>query len=60
MATIDAILPPQGVALFERMRRVKGCGLVKGNVTLGVALEISKAHAKPRVTLSTYQSGCSS
>ena len=32
----------QGVALFERVRK---CGLVGGSVSLGVDLEVLKAHA---------------
>ena len=45
------MLSHQGVALFEKIKRIRRCGLVGGSVSLGVGFEISKAHAKPRVSL---------
>jgi hypothetical protein len=33
------------VAVFERIRRIKRCGLVGGTMTLGMGFEVSKAHA---------------
>ena len=36
------MLGHQGVELFERIPRIKGCGLVGGNVSLGVGFEVSK------------------
>lgn len=41
------MLSHQGVALLERIRRIKGCGLVGGSVLLGVCFKVSIAHAKP-------------
>jgi hypothetical protein len=40
------MLGHQGVALFERIRRLRRCGLVEGSLSLGVVFEVSKAHAK--------------
>jgi len=37
-----------GVALFERVRR---CGLVGGNVSLGVSFGVSKAQSRPSGSL---------
>jgi hypothetical protein len=33
------------VELFERITRIRGCGLVQGCITLGVNFKVSKAHA---------------
>jgi hypothetical protein len=46
------MLSCQQVALFERLRWIRRCGLVGRNVSLGMGFELSKAHAKPRVSLS--------
>jgi hypothetical protein len=43
------MLGHSGAALFERIRR---CGLIGGSKSLGVNFEISKAHAKSRVSFS--------
>jgi hypothetical protein len=51
------MLGHQGVLLSEKIRR---CGLFGGNVSLGVSIEVSKAHAKLRVFLSAFELGCSS
>ena len=55
------MLSHQGVALFERIRRISR-GLIGGSVSLGVHVEVSKAQASPNVALplSAYGSGCSS
>jgi hypothetical protein len=45
------MLSHQRVALFEKIRRIRRHSLVGGNVSLGVGFEVSKAHAKPRVSL---------
>ena len=47
-----------GVALFERIRRVRRRGLVGGSVSLRVNFDVSKAHARPRFSLSPYGAGC--
>jgi hypothetical protein len=44
------MLSHQGVALFERIRRIRRCGLVGGSVSLG--FEFFKAHARSRGCLS--------
>jgi hypothetical protein len=53
-----------GVALFERLRKMKRFGLVGRSVSLGVGFEVSNVHVKSRVCLSAclsdYRSGCSS
>jgi hypothetical protein len=54
------MLSHQGVALFERIRRIRRCGLVSRGLSLGVGSEVSKTHARPNVSLSAYRSGCSS
>jgi hypothetical protein len=41
------MLSHQGVALFERIRRIGRCDFVGGIVSLRVGFEVSKAHAKP-------------
>lgn len=42
-----AMLRHQGVALFESVRRIRGCGFFGGSVSLEVAFKVSKAHMKP-------------
>ena len=42
------MLGHQGVALFERMR---GVGLVGGNMSLGLGVEVSKANCKPGISI---------
>ena len=37
--------------MFERIRRIRGPGLVGGNVSLGVGFEVSKAYARPNLSL---------
>jgi hypothetical protein len=37
-------------------KRVRRCGLAGGGLSLGLSFEVSKAHARPRVSLS-YRSG---
>lgn len=41
----------QDVALFERIRRVRNCGLIGESRSLGLAFKVSKVQAKPRVFL---------
>jgi hypothetical protein len=43
------MLSHQGAALFKRIKRY---GFVGGNTSLGVGFEVSKAHARPNVSLS--------
>jgi hypothetical protein len=43
------MLSDQRVALLERIKRIKRCGLADGTVSLGMGFEVSKAHAKPRI-----------
>jgi hypothetical protein len=43
------------VALFERIRRIRRCGLVGGSVSLRVGFEVSEAQAKPKETLPVEQ-----
>jgi hypothetical protein len=43
------------VVLFEGIRKIKRYVLVGGSVSLGVGFEVSKAHAKPRMSLSVSQ-----
>ena len=50
------MLSHKGVALFESIRRTRRCVLVRGSVLLGVDFEVSKAHAKPSVSLSACSS----
>ena len=38
--------------LFGRIRKIRICGLVGGSISLEVGFEVSKAHARPRVSLS--------
>ena len=38
--------------LCHYWRRIRRCGLVGGSMSLGVDFEVSKAHAKPRLSLS--------
>jgi hypothetical protein len=45
------MLSHQGVVLFERIRRIRKCGLVEGNVLLEVGFEISKICSRPRLAL---------
>lgn len=40
------MLRHQGVALFESLRRIRGCGFFKGSVSLEVAFKVSKAHMR--------------
>jgi hypothetical protein len=35
------------MALFERLRRIKRCGLVEGSLSLGLGFGVSKEHARP-------------
>jgi hypothetical protein len=42
----------QEVELFERIRRIRRCGLAGGSVSLGVGFEISKAQVRPSLSLS--------
>ena len=37
------MLSHQGVELFDRIKRIRRCGLVGGSVSLGVSFEVSKA-----------------
>jgi hypothetical protein len=46
------LLSHQGVALFKRIRRMRRCGLVGGSWSLRVDFEVSKAHARPRLSFS--------
>ena len=46
------MLSHQGVALFEKSKRIRRYGLVGGSVSLGVGVEVSKAHAKLRISAS--------
>jgi hypothetical protein len=48
------MLSHQGVSLFERIEKIKSCGLVGRSVPLGTGFEVSKAHATPRVSLFLY------
>ena len=51
----------QGVALFERIKGIRRCGLVGGSVSLGVGFEVSEAPAKsdgPLALPGACQSGC--
>ena len=48
------MLDLQGVELFDRIRRIRRCGLVGGSVSLGgrgVGFEVSEAYCQPRVFL---------
>ena len=44
------LIPKSGI--FERIRRIKRCGLVRENVSLGVGFDVSKSHLRPRLSLS--------
>ena len=44
----------QGVTLFERIKRIKRCGLIGGSVSLREGFEVSKDHAKPTVSFSPF------
>ena len=46
------VLSQQRMALFERIKRIRRCGLVGGNVSTEVGFEVSKAHAKTSFMLS--------
>jgi hypothetical protein len=53
------------VALFDRIGRIRNCGLVGvgvasigGGVSPRVSLEVSKAQARPSFSVSAYGSGC--
>lgn len=57
----------QGMALFERTRRIRRCGLIGGTVSLEVDVEASKPMPGPEsvsvffsVSVSLCGSGCSS
>lgn len=39
------------IYLFEKIRRIRVCGLVGGNVPLGSVFEVSKVHSKTSVSL---------
>ena len=43
------MLSNQEIELFERIRRIRRCGLVAGNISLGLGSKVSKAHARPRL-----------
>ena len=45
------MLSHQGVELFDRIRRIRRCGLVGGNVSLGVGFEVSKTCVRPSLCL---------
>lgn len=47
------MLSHQGVELFD-IRRIRRCGLVGGNVSLGVVFRLSKAHAKSSASILAY------
>lgn len=57
MAPMDSMITLQGMALFERIRRIKGCDLVRGNLSPVVGFDVSKVQTKPRVILPTYRLG---
>jgi hypothetical protein len=40
------------VAIFERIRRIRKCGLFGGNMSLEMGIEVSKFLPNPRVSLS--------
>lgn len=42
----ECLVDYQGAKLFERIRRIRRCGLVGGTVSLGVAFDNTKAHAR--------------
>ena len=50
------MLSYQELALFERIKRIRRCGLIGGIVALGVGVgwrwsfEVSKAHARPSLS----------
>jgi hypothetical protein len=37
------MLSHQGVILFEKIRRIRRCGLVRGNVSLELGFDVPKA-----------------
>jgi hypothetical protein len=39
------MLSHKGVELFERIRRIRVCGLVRGSCVMGVGFKVSKAPA---------------
>jgi len=41
------MLGHQGMELFERIIRIRRCGLVGGSVSLEVDFEVSEAHERP-------------
>ena len=43
----------QGVELFERIRRIRGCGLVRESMSLLLGFEASKACVRPRLPMPT-------
>lgn len=48
-------LSHQEVLPFEQIRRIRRCGPVGRNVSLGVNSEVSKTHARPRLSLPADQ-----
>jgi len=42
------------VERFGGIRRITRCGLVGGSMSVGVGSEVSKAHARPSLSLSAY------
>ena len=46
------MLGHQGVEFSERIRRIRRFCLVGGSISLRVGLEVSKAHARPRLSFS--------
>ena len=53
-SSVTRELSHQGAALFERIRRIRRCGLVEGSMLLGVGFEVPKPMPDP--CLSVYLS----
>lgn len=45
------MLKHEGVALLERIKRIRMCGFIGGSVSPGAGLEVSTVQTKPRVSL---------